>query len=131
MKHSEQNLFSALFKWARRQEENYCTDALVWVINHLLNNEDELGRRILSLLCFDEETSVYLAEGKITVKTQETNELDRPDVVIEADGFIAIVEVKVGAQLSGNQLPRYKGQLDKIKGERLGQLILLERGGTD
>lgn len=133
--YSEKNLFTVLSKWANRQRqgENFCTDALVWMINHLLINENEIGRRILSRICSGEPDSDYIAEGKgkIEVRTQEIIEEGRPDIVIESLALLAIVEVKVDAPLEKTQLHRYKAYIDNKKEGRAGRLILLERGGTN
>lgn len=39
MSSAENNLFSALWKWAARDDENFITEAFAYVLRHLLEHE--------------------------------------------------------------------------------------------
>jgi hypothetical protein len=44
------NLLVRLHKWAWRQDENFLTESLAFVLEHLLENEPEAGVRIVALM---------------------------------------------------------------------------------
>lgn len=50
------NIFSNLARYAFRQEENYLTETLVYLLNTLLEKEEQIGLAILTNLC-DENTA--------------------------------------------------------------------------
>lgn len=111
------NLFSSLYRWAHSGSENFCTEALVWLINQLLDKGELAGKRLLSLLCFGEEDLDKLGED-IEVLTQfRTVHRGIPDILIKTTKLLAIIEVKVGAGLGENQLTEYREYLNEKKGD--------------
>ena len=68
---------------------------------------------------------------EIKVRTQvDTGSHGIPDILIKSNKFLAIIEVKVGAELAKGQLAGYREYLIENKGDGEGLLILLERDKT-
>ena len=114
------NLFSSLYRWAHSGSENFCTEALVWVINLLLEKNEPAGLNLLANLCFNEvnaESQERLGK-EIKVRTQvDAGSHGIPDILIESNKLLAIIEVKVGAGLGENQLTEYREYLNEKKGD--------------
>jgi hypothetical protein len=107
------DLFSTLYHWARQQEENFTTDAFVFVLNHLLTHEDLLGRNFVDWICFGESSSDSLGTAPITVTTQFHDEDGRPDIRIETPLCFILMEVKKASGLHEGQLSQYHAILTK------------------
>lgn len=121
------NLFSALSRYATRQEENFLTEALVYVLNLLLEKTDAKGVEILQQICGDATASWFTDYGNISITTQNTIDEGMPDIVVTIAGDkVAFIEVKHDSSLGQDQLERYYAHLmsspyvDK-------QLVLLTR----
>lgn len=125
------NLFSSLFRWAHRQGENYTTEALVWLLNHLLLTEPEAGRSLVSWLCFGDESEANLDQDPLLITTQEITEQGKPDICIESNRLLTYVEVKAGSQLGDNQIGRYLDALAQQGRGKQCRLVLLTRGPVE
>jgi len=124
----DNNLLMNLRKWARRNEENFTTEAFVHLLRHLQEDEPEILRDLLK-----EKMEVDLASSGVDVKdikfnTQATQPNGvRPDIAIVAPDYLIFVEVKVSAGLGEGQLKKYRDILEIEKGNRTGILVLLSR----
>src|SRR5262245_51154361 len=115
------NLFSRLHRWLHRQDENFVTETLAFLLTHLLEHERDVGRGLGGWLCGVDTSS----EGSIVVKTQVFfTDKGIPDIEIAGPDFYALVEAKKWSGLGENQLPRYR---DILKGrtERCRSLALV------
>lgn len=118
------NLLVRLLKWARRQEENFLTEALT----HLL----EAFRQAGSPVCC--ELVDLLTGGKISISstelatlefsTQVVESLGRPDLVIRHDDKLVYVEVKKEAKVREDQLQAYRTQLNAFPELQTGLSLL-------
>lgn len=117
------NLYSSLYRWAYRQSENFCTDALVFLINQLLEEERELGLRFVNWLCFRDERARCGPNG-LRVTTQVRENEGTPDIRIEADDFLCLIEVKKGSDLHHGQLRQYRAMLER-ENRKQTRLVLL------
>jgi len=109
---SSENIFSALAKYNSAIDENYLTEALVFVINALLQLDRPIGLEILTQLCVrDNEFSFDIGED-ISVSTQETTEQGRPDIKVSSPDKLIYIEVKHDSPLGPQQLERYKKALE-------------------
>jgi hypothetical protein len=106
------NLFCNLFRWAHRQDENFLTECLAFLIRYLLQKEPATGLRFLGWLCCDDERS-HQFDPHTTVTTQVTTEAGRPDVRIESSQALCLVEVKKESPLGEHQLERYRSVLNR------------------
>lgn len=119
------DLFSTLFRWAHRQDENFLTDGFVFIVNRLLTEEPETGHAFLQWLCFgSEEASGF--EGPLRVTTQVTVREGRPDIWITGRDSLTLIEVKKDSGLGPDQLQRYRAILRK-SGKTHQRLVLLTR----
>ena len=119
------DLYSNLFKWAHRQDENFLTEAFAFILNRLLTAQPESGRKFVAWLCFGTDEQDRFP-GPLKVSTQITVEEGRPDIWVTAPGLIAFVEVKKESDLGDGQLQRYRKHLSG-RSELVKGLVLLTR----
>jgi hypothetical protein len=108
MSTNDPDIFSTLFRWAHRQNENFTTDAFVYVVRHILKVEPSLGRSFLGWLCLNDATSPVFDNGQLSVCTQWATDEGRPDIRVQNDGFFGLIEVKKDADLGLDQVQRYE-----------------------
>jgi hypothetical protein len=121
------NIFSSLARYATRQEENFLTEAFVYLLNLMLEREVECGRAILANLCGDKVAGWLREASSVSIVTQFSVAEGRPDIVIEIDaGKMIFLEVKHDSSLGVEQLERYYAHLESHKAGD-AQLILLTR----
>src|SRR4051812_15753375 len=126
----ENNLFLPLHKWARRQDENFCTEVLAWVLKHLLERQPEVAVRLLESLT-DRFLVVPPEEAlRINVDTQRRNVKGRTDLEIRWADCLVVVEVKVESKLRKGQMKRYRGYLRKSQVPRTLLLLLTRDAPT-
>ncbi len=122
---AEHSLFASLHKWARQQDENYCTEGLIYILRLMLREAPTEAVDIIGWLTDDligADTPAIL----IAISSQVSGEEGRPDIIITSGLKTAIIEVKVGSPVEATQLQRYRTMLAKRTGQ--GRLILLSRG---
>jgi hypothetical protein len=120
------NLLIPLHKLARRQDENFLTEILVFLLNYYVQNEPESAIWLIKLIT-DEELD--LSENDLhvlSVEAQHHTPIGIPDIKIETPNFICFIEVKVDADFDSNQLSTYKGYLQK-KYKKKSMLITLTK----
>jgi hypothetical protein len=120
------NFFARLSKWARRQDENFLTEAFAVLLEHLLMLAPGVGTR---LIC-------KLTDGLINAPAEEANTLvlrtqvdvvqGRPDLEISAPNKLVWVEVKAESPLRVGQLEGYRVLLDAAAAGET-KLVLLTR----
>jgi hypothetical protein len=120
-------LFTVLSRFAFRQEENFLTESLVYMLNLILEREKQVGLSILAKLCGRRFATGLDNAANISIKTQFTVDEGRPDIVIQVDSDkIAYIEVKHDSSLGVEQLERYYLDLMSSKAKDT-QLVLLTR----
>jgi hypothetical protein len=120
------NLFARLHKWAARQDENFLTESLAVVLEHLLILASEIGVRMVSRLTggFIELTPENASV--IEIHTQVETGSGRPDLEIGTPQRLVWIEVKVESELRTGQLEGYRVLL-RERGAEQTRLILLTR----
>jgi len=109
------DLFQSLFKWARRQDENFSTEVFVSIFRHLQRNEPKIAAKIFNFLT-DSKYELTLKEVPfLNISTQSSMDMGRPDIVIESAHLVIFIEVKLNAGFGDKQLFRYKSKLSKEK----------------
>ena len=126
----DENIFSALAKYNSATNENYLTEAFVFVIDSLLEKDRDIGLEFLTKLCVRNNDFSFETDEVISVSTQETTEQGRPDIKVSSPNKLIYIEVKHDSPLGYQQLERYKKALDSSPAE-LRHVILLTRFAVD
>jgi hypothetical protein len=121
---SDRDLFSSLYPWARRQGENFTTDAFVAVLRELLEREQSWTCAFLGWLCFEPENPNAFLDAKPDIDTQFRAAEGRPDIRIRNYKVFCLVEVKKTAGLHDGQLQQYQTILNG-QNEQWKPLVLL------
>jgi hypothetical protein len=124
------NLFARLHKWATRQDENFLTESLAVLLEHLLILAPEVGTRLIHRL-----TNGFIDvrpedAGSIVIFPQVETGVGRPDLEISVPHRLVWIEVKVEAELRTGQLEGYRVSLGE-SGIEQTRLILLTRYAED
>lgn len=109
---SDENIYSALAKYNSATDENYLTEAFVFVVNSLLQRDRSLGLEILTQLCVKNNDFSFDPDEDISVSTQETTEQGTPDIKVSSPDKLIYIEVKHDSSLGYKQLERYKRALE-------------------
>jgi len=127
------DIFSALSKYdGSISPENYLTEALAFLLRHLLAEEPAAAVAILNDLCGANDAFSFKDEEsrELTVETQVTTEQGRPDLMIAVGDKRACLEVKKEAALGGTQLERYGDALEASSAAHT-RLVVLSRYHVD
>lgn len=122
------NLFARLHKWAaiKGQEENFFTESLALVLEHLLILAPEVGVRLVRQLT-DSFIDVTPGDAStIEIHTQIETGSKRPDLEIGVPDRLVWIEVKVEDKLRKGQLEGYRVLLRGCGVEQT-RLVLLTR----
>jgi hypothetical protein len=125
-----ENIFSALAKYNSAKDENYLTEAFVFVLNSLLLKERPIGLQILTQLCVKDNEFAFDPDEYISISTQETTEQGRPDIKVSSPNKLIYIEVKHDSALGPKQLVRYKKALESSVAT-IRRVILLTRFEID
>jgi len=120
------NIFARLHKWAVRQDENFLTETLAVMLEHLLLLAPEVGTRLISRITggfIDVPSSDATA---IEIQPQVEAVQGRPDLEICVPHRLVWFEVKVESELRAGQLEGYRVLLGE-RGYEHTKLILLTR----
>jgi hypothetical protein len=120
------NLFLRLHKWAARQDENFCTESLALVLQHLLERHPGVAVRFLQVLTDDFLVVSADEAGKIGIRTQVDTSEGRPDLEIRWPDHLMVIEVKVESEVQKGQLEGYRLWL-RNSGRPRTLLVLLAR----
>jgi len=117
------NLFCNLFRWACRQGENFTTESFAWLLRLLLRREPAAGLRLLWWLCFGDDEGEWDASPNVIA--QDAVEEGTPDIRIETQKYLVLVEVKVDTRLGDDQIGRYLQSVKRRSRGRTGRVVLL------
>jgi len=121
-----ENVFSSLSKYGSGVDENYLTEALVFVTKLLLDRKPATGLDMVNLLCGQRQETCFSHPTSVLISTQVTTDMGRPDIVISGEATLVYIEVKHDSPLGLRQLERYKAQLQE-SGVPNTRLVLLTR----
>lgn len=124
------DVFSALARYNSAIDENYLTEAFVFVINSLLQREPVVAREVLNHICVVDDDFAFTSDKNISVTTQETTEQGRPDIKISTPDKLIYIEVKHDSSLGDNQVQRYKQALESSSAQ-IKHVVLLTRFAID
>jgi hypothetical protein len=109
------NVFQRLHKWASRQEENYCTEALSVLFEVLLVRDPVVGVRLVAKFTNDRIVLDPAQADAVTFVTQPQHQEGRPDLEIRTAEVLVLIEVKVEEDVRAGQLAGYRRLLDRKK----------------
>ncbi|GAI22738.1 unnamed protein product, partial [marine sediment metagenome] len=109
---SNENIFSALAKYNSATDENYLTEAFVFLVNHLLAEEQTIGLEVLTQLCVNNDEFSFETNENISISTQEATKQGTSDIKISSLNKRIYVEVKHDSPVDPDQLKRYKSDLE-------------------
>jgi hypothetical protein len=121
------SLFASLYKWAKRQDENFCTEGLIYLLRLLITESPDRARPLIQVL-----SGGLIGQSSDTLPAtqvvgQVVSNQKRPDVQIACGRKLGWVEVKVDSPVGEGQLANYRKELRKRNCE--SRLVLLWRGG--
>jgi len=125
-----ENIFTVLSKYSSASEENYLTEAFVFLVKHLLDRDRPVAIQLLTKLCVDNDEFVFDPSESISIATQVGTEQGRPDIELSTPDKLLYIEVKHDSGLGYRQLERYKKALEE-SGADITKLILLTRFSID
>jgi len=120
------NLLIRLIKWAKRQEENYLTEAMAHLVESLRSVDNSLACDLLQLLTGGLLQLKMEELNTVEIVTQAVESSGRPDLVIRTTGHLFFIEVKKEARVRESQLLAYREQLSSYPDLKTG-LVLLTR----
>jgi len=126
----DEDIFSALAKYNSARDENYLTEAFVFLINSLLARECPIGLEILTQLCVENNEFSFGIGEDISISTQETTEQGRPDIKVSSPDKLIYIEVKHDSAVDPQQLARYKKALEP-SAAAIKHVVLLTRFAVD
>jgi hypothetical protein len=106
--HARTELFHRLHKWAHRQDENFLTESLALVLEHLLALAPAVGTRLISKLTGGFIDVPPQDASTIELQTQVEAVAGRPDLEIRVPHKLAWIEVKAESELRKGQLEGYR-----------------------
>ncbi len=124
------NLLSDLHAFARRQDENFTTEAFAHLLGHLVMHDAKVATRVLKKLTGDRLRLDEAECAHLEIATQVRTADGQPDIEISSPGLVVIVEVKVNAEVSPGQISRYRKILRERRAEQ-SRLVLLTRFEPD
>jgi hypothetical protein len=124
---TELSLFASLHRWARGQDENFCTEGLIHLLRRYLEESPVKAMVIVRYLTSGLIGGSGERPETVTIHGQVVSDGKRPDIEIACGSALAWVEVKVDAPVGKNQLQNYK----TIIPQRSSRYVvnLLWRGG--
>ena len=120
------NLFLNLNRWAIRQNENFTTEGLVYLLNHLLICNPPLACYFLKKMTNDFLDINDQKTGSVKIKTQTIIDEGKPDIEIIFFDYLIYIEVKIDSDLGPDQLARYRQALNQQENKKT-LLVLLSR----
>jgi len=120
------NLLIPLHKLARRQDENFLTEILAFLLNYYAQNEPESAIWLIKFITGEELDLSEKDLRVLSVEAQHHTPIGIPDIKIETPNFICFIEVKVDADFDSKQLSTYKEYLQK-KYKKKSVLITLTK----
>lgn len=120
------NLLVILYRLAHRQQENFTTEALAHLVQHLVAQEPGAAVRVLDWLTGSDFFSTHAADAPINIETQaRTEEHGIPDIRIRSQDLDIMVEVKLGGGLTFSQANAYETHLRMQDAERTALVALV------
>jgi len=120
------NLFTNLNRWAVRQNENFTTEGLVFLLNHFKSEDPKFACSLLNNMT-DGFLNLNCDQAeKVKINTQTIIDEGKPDIEITLDDYLIYIEVKIDSELGEDQLSRYRKALEGFADKKT-RLVFLSR----
>ncbi len=107
------DLLSRLNRWAYRQDENFMTEAFVYLLQFLQEHEQVAAVQLFKKIS-NGHIDVTAADcNEVTIITQVATSDGRPDIQIKSTISLGYIEVKSESGLGLDQIKRYRSALSK------------------
>ena len=120
------NLLIRLIKWAKRQEENFLTEALAHLLEAHRQHPVSMTRRFFSTVTGGSFNPTVAELATLEITTQLVETTGRPDLVLRTRTQLIYIEIKKEATVRESQLVAYRKQLES-QSSLTGTLVLLTR----
>lgn len=124
------DIFTALAKYNSARDENYLTEAFVFVLNSILLRNNGIDRGIacelLNMLCVKDNQFSFNEVDSIIIETQEVTDEGTPDIKIFTPDKLIYIEVKHDSPLEKTQISRYKNVIEHSEAT-MRKVVLLTR----
>ena len=127
---THKNIFLTLEKYTN-SDENYLTEAFVFVLNSLLEKDRSICTNILNRLCVKNDECTFSLSENISISTQEVTPQGTPDIKISAPDKLIYIEVKHYSCLGEKQIERYRDALNLQSSKKYKYVVLLTRFSVD
>lgn len=120
------NLFLRLYRWCRRQDENYHTGALACVVDIIRRHEPEVFDQFVDW--FTDGSVSFANPGEVRVVSQYAVGDSIADLALVGLDYLVVVEVKVSDNLAPDQVRGYHQNLEQQ--EKPWTLVLVVKEWT-
>lgn len=127
---THKNIFLTLEKYTN-SDENYLTEAFVFILNSLLEKDRLICIKILNYLCVKNDEYAFSPSENISISTQEVTPQGTPDIKISTPDKLIFIEVKHYSGLGEKQIERYKDALKLQNSKKHKYVVLLTRFSVD
>jgi len=128
------DIFTALARYNSARDENYLTEAFVFVINSLLSRKQGIDRGIacefLTTFCAKDGEFGFSEADNIEISTQDVTPEGTPDIKVFTPNTFIYIEVKHDSPLGERQISRYKKALEHSVAP-IKKVVLLTRFPVD
>jgi len=107
-----ENLFIRLHHWASRQDENFTTEAFVYLLKHLQSSEESSFVNIISNLSGNLISPSTDKAQEIKISSQKHIENTIQDIQVQTPNKLIFIEIKLGSPIERKQVSTY---LDLLK----------------
>jgi hypothetical protein len=113
MSDNHRNLFVSLHKWARNQDENFTTEALAILLQHLCSRDQNAAIRVITKMTKGQTQISHDELHELQIFTQNRSPFGIPDLELQTKTTFVIFEVKVTdtKPIERTKLERYRSIL--------------------
>lgn len=128
---STDNIYNNLHRRSSGWDEDFLTEALTHLLGYLQEHEPNACYSIISWLTDDLVRMVDVDISQINISTQFVTAHGIPDICINHQTFLVLIEVKVDADFGKGQLAGYREILNESNLANVRLITLTRYGQTD
>ncbi|MBM4305126.1 MAG: hypothetical protein FJ123_00165 [Deltaproteobacteria bacterium] len=120
------NLFLDLSRHLPDKYEDFLTNSFVYLIKYFLENQREYAISFINFLCFENTEHIFRDNESIFLEAQKGLEGNAPDITINSDDKIILLEIKHEAGLGPKQIEKYRKSL-KNENKQIKRISLITK----